>query len=377
MPDYLKTIENLSKSASLHKGNLKSFTREVLINSSKDLQCDRCNVWLFEQDQTKLVSLLSYSSSDNLFINESPLNIEQLPNYFKFLRKNELIVSDNASMEAMNTELLDGYIIPNNITSMIDVPLRSEAKMIGVICFEHVKKSHSWSNDEKKFTQSMSQLLSLALETNKKRKYRIELEKIISQKEILIGEINHRVKNNMAVIVSLLNLQKNKTKDSFHSDLMEEIKSKVYSMSMIQEQLHASGNVDRIHVEIYLRKLIQNLNDSYGQGKNVVFDIEMDRVIIDVSTAIPCGLIANEILTNSFKYAFNDLNKDPKLVIRLKKVGSTAELTFSDNGSGFDLDSTKIGMGLELIKSLSEQIDASISFKVEDGVTIKLLVPID
>ena len=277
----------------------------------------------------------------------------------------------------MNAELLNGYIIPNEITSMIDVPLRSEGKMIGVICFEHVKMSHAWSSEEQKFTQSMSQLLSLALETNKKREYRNELEKIIKQKEILIAEINHRVKNNMSVIVSLLNLQKSKTQDTYHSELIEEVKSKVFSMSMIQEQLHASGNIDSINLAGYLEELVTNLNDSYGQGKEVEFNLEMESIGIDVSKAIPCGLIANEILTNSFKYAFNELNQHPKLGIKLEKEGHFAELEFQDNGAGFDLNTSKTGMGLELIKDLSEQIGASITFNSAHGVSIKLLIPID
>ncbi|MDC1451199.1 GAF domain-containing protein [Vicingaceae bacterium] len=166
---YLDTIEELSKSAYLHKGKIKKFTKEILIHSSESLLCDRFNAWLFEKDQTKLVSLLSYNRSDHSFNQEVSLSNESLPNDFKFFRKNELIVSDNARNEPMNSELLEGYIKPNKVTSMIDVPLRSEGKMIGVICFEHTNENHSWSDDEQKYTQSMAQLLSLALETNKKR----------------------------------------------------------------------------------------------------------------------------------------------------------------------------------------------------------------
>lgn len=118
--------------------------------------CDRCNAWLFEKEQTKLVSLLSYNRSDHSFNQEVSLSNESLPNYFKFFRKNELIVSDNARNEPMNSELLEGYIKPNKVTSMIDVPLRSEGKMIGVICFEHTNENHSWSADEQKYTQSMA-----------------------------------------------------------------------------------------------------------------------------------------------------------------------------------------------------------------------------
>lgn len=319
---------------------------------------------------------MSYSFTNQLFNKESSLSKDILPNYFKFLRKNELIVSDDAKLEPMNAELLEGYIIPNQITSMIDVPLRSEGKMIGAICFEHVQMEHQWTYEEKKFTQSIAQLLSLALETNKKKAYRLKLEKIIIQKEVLISEINHRVKNNMAVILSLLNLQKRKTEDNYHSGLFDEVKDKVYSMSIIQEQLHSSGNIDNINLGGYLENLVANLNNSYGQEKNIEIHLELEKIGIDVSKAIPCGLIANEILTNSFNYAFGNQNLAPKLSILLGKSDSLVELTFKDNGGGFDLDAARDGMGLELINDLAEQIDALITYHVEDGVQIKLLFPL-
>ena len=202
------------------------------------------------------------------------------------------------------------------------------------------------------------------------------LERIIGQKEVLIVEVNHRVKNNMSVIIGLINLQKQKTKDAYHSELLEEIKGKVYSMSMIQEQLQDNGNVEIINLGSYLESLVTNLNISYGQEKSIEINLEMEKVRVDVSKATPCGLIANEILTNSFKYAFNDQNQFPKLGISLKQTDNTVELTFSDNGLGFDLNSPQVGTGLELIKDLSEQIGASVSFNVEKGVLVKLLFPI-
>ena len=376
MKNYLETIEELSKSVGLHAGEIEVLIREILVGSSKTLSCGRCNSWLFEEEQSKLVSLLAYTSSSHLFSNEASLSVVQLPNYFRFLKKNELIVSNNAREEPMNSELIDGYIAPNDIRSMIDVPLRAEGKMIGVICFEHVKKEHQWSEDEQMFTQAVAQLLSLALETKKKREYRLELEKIVKQKEVLISEINHRVKNNMAVIISLLNLQKQKTQNPYHSKLFEEVKDKVFSMSMIQEQLHASGNIDSIDLGSFLKNLIKNLNISYGREKAIEINLEMDEIGIDVSRAIPCGLLSHEILTNSFKYAFNDQNLLPKLDISLKIKGSHGHLTFRDNGPGFELNTSTGGMGLVLIKDLAGQIDATMNIYTENGVVIELLIPL-
>lgn len=376
MHNYLETIEELSKSVGLDSGDIDVLTREILARSSNTLGCARCNSWLFEEGQSKLASLLAYTSSSKSFSYEAPLLMEQLPNYFRFLTMNKIIVSNNARDEPMNSELIDGYIAPNEIMSMIDVPLRAEGEMIGVICFEHVKKEHKWSDDEQRFTQAVGQLLSLALETKKKRVYRLELEKLVKQKEVLISEINHRVKNNMAVIISLLNLQNQKTQDPFHSKLFDEVKDKVFSMSMIQEQLHSSGNIDSIDLGSFLENLIANLNISYGQEKDIEINLEMDEIGIDISRAIPCGLIANEILTNSFKYAFNEQNLLPKLDISLNITGSHGDLTFRDNGPGFDLNKATSGMGLELIKDLAEQIDATMSIAAEKGVLIKLLIPI-
>ena len=376
MRNYLETIEELAKSKDLHEGAIKNFTKEILLKSSHVLNCRRSNIWLFEEKQTKLVCLLAYDVYKQGFTDGFTLRKEALPNYFKFLSKNKIIISNDAGIEPMNSELLESYIFPNKITSMIDVPLRSEGKMIGVICFEHVENVHDWTVQEEHFTQSVAQLLSLALETNKKREYRDQLEKIILQKEVLLSEINHRVKNNMAVIISLMNLQKHKTKDSYHEYLFEEIKNKVFSMSLIQQQLHTSGSLDSIDLANYLETLLSNLTDSYGLEKNINYKLDLEKNIeLDISRAIPCGLISNEVLTNSFKYAFNDKSQTPELAIKLSISGGLIQLVFSDNGAGYDSINKQSGMGLELIHDLAEQIDATIDIKTKNGVTITLVFP--
>lgn len=376
MHNYLEAIESLSFSPNLHKGEITDFTREVLVIATNTLSCENCSVWLYEQNQTKLKSILAYKRSENNFYNQADLYKSQLPNYFNFLKKNKIIISNNTLEAPLVSELLVSYIMPNKITSMIDVPLRSEGKMIGVICFEFVETQHIWTIDEQRFTQSVAQLLSLAFETEKKREYRIALEKIITQKELLISEVNHRVKNNMAVIISLINSQKQKAKDDFHSALFEEINNKVYSMSMIQDQLNSKSNVECINLSSFLESLVYNLNSSYGLEKNIEINLEMEKVGVKISIAIPCGLIANEILTNSFKYAFGDQNKFPSLKITLKQTGEFVQLSFHDNGPGFDLKAVNTGMGMELIKDLSEQIDADMRINIDHGVDVKLQFPI-
>lgn len=363
---YIEAIEDLSKSDNLHSGQISDFTKEVLEKSCNTLGCMRSNAWLLNENEEELRCIMAYSTEEGKFESTGVLRKNDLPNYFKNLLKNEIIASNDAKSEPINTELIEGYLEPNKITSMIDVPLRSEGKMIGVVCFEHVQNTHDWSYEEMKFTQSVAQLMSLALETNEKREYRSKLEKIIKEKEILISEINHRVKNNMAVIVSLLNLQKTKTLDDHHSELFEGVKDKVFSMSLIQEQLHASESVNSIDFCEYIQKLVLNLDNSYGKDMEVSIELDLDMVNLDVSKAIPCGLIANEVLTNSFKYAFNN-NSSPVLKVSLKKTGEKVELNFLDNGPGFDSSLVKEGMGLDLIRGLAEQIGGDVQFNYIQG----------
>ncbi|MFK8037612.1 MAG: histidine kinase dimerization/phosphoacceptor domain -containing protein [Crocinitomicaceae bacterium] len=373
---FIDVIEELSKSTNLHEGKIELLTREILKKSSNVLSCERCNAWIFDKDDEQLESILSFSSISQKYSIELPLKKSELPGYFSFLKKNKLIVSIKAQEEPMNVELLVNYLIPNNIMSMIDVPLRAEGKMVGVICFEKVGKEHIWTEDEQKYTQSVGQLLSLALETKEKRVYREELEKIISQKEVLIAEINHRVKNNMAVILSLLNLQKAKVKDPFHELLFDEFKNKVYSMAVVQEQLHSKDNIDCIDLGEYIKQLTENLYSSHEKEIAVCLELELDIVELDVSRAIPCGLIVNEILTNCYKYAFNNKNLFPKLEVSLKKEDENVALRIKDNGMGFNRDKAKDGMGIDLIRGLAEQIDGAININTSNGVEVKLVFSI-
>jgi len=308
---------------------------------------------------------MSYAKAGMVYNVEQALNRKDLPEYFKGLVKNEIIVSEDAVAEELNHELVDIYLNPNKIKSMIDIPIRSEGEMIGVVCFEEVNNYRKWTNEEKKFTQSLAQLISIALETNKKKNYRLKLESLVRQKDVLISEINHRVKNNISVIIGLINLQRHKSKDVYHTNLFNEVKDKVFSMSAVQEQLLLSQEVDKINLGDFLSSLLNNLNRSYE--KEVVVMIEKEEIFIDLTKGIPLGLIANELITNSYKYAFGDLNDSPQLKVKCYKTDCDICVCFEDNGPGYNLTSENVGMGLGIIKDLCDQIDGKIDFVNNNG----------
>lgn len=373
---YIDVIEELSNSEYLHRGDINKFSKEVLKIASNAIGCQRTNAWLFNKNQSILNSINSYDSLLKKFSKDNALTKSDLPNYFNFLTKNEIIISDDALSSDMNIELIDSYLLPNNIRSMIDVPIRSEGKMVGVICFEFVGKKYEWTASDQKFAQSVAQLFSLALETNKKRIYRNELEESIRQKEVLLYEINHRVKNNMAVIIGLINLQKYKSKDIYHETILEELKEKIYSMAIVQNHLHNNKSLVKVELSKYFEEVIYNLHKSYGHGKNIELNLELDKAVIDISIGIPLGLITNEVLTNSFKYAFNDKEKANQLNVALKRNNKEITIIFKDNGTGYDSKNVKEGMGMELIRDLSGQIGGELTIKQEGGVETQIIFSI-
>lgn len=373
---FVESIESLAKSRFLREGDVESYLKELLLITSKTLGCNRVNAWVFNDGRTSLHCLMAYTNEKKCYSQGMTLEKSNLPNYFQYLEKNKIIVSDNAQSELMNVELLDSYLIPYDIQSMIDVPVRSEGQMTGVICFEHVGKKHKWKREERKYAQSIAQLVSLALETEKKNNYRHQLESLLKQKELLISEINHRVKNNISIILSLIRLQKEKAKDSFHKILLDDIGNKLFSMAAVQEQLHRSKYIDKISSEEYLKELVINLNRSFGYDKHVQLVYHLKTILLDITKAIPLALIANEVITNSYKYAFGPANKSPVLIISTDLLSNNMMLLqIRDNGPGIEEGPHK-GMGLDIIEGLCAQIDSDVKYENDKGCLVSFCFPL-
>lgn len=199
------------------------------------------------------------------------------------------------------------------------------------------------------------------------------IKRMLKEKEVLLAEVYHRVKNNMSIVTSLLNLKKN-TADSLEvKEALESCRSRVYSMSLVHEKFFAQNSVTGIDFTHYAKDLIEAVTNSFGGNRDVAVEIEADEIYLDISQAIPCGLILNETLTNSFKHA-EPLTGKLILKITLINHGEAAEIIISDNGQGFDAKQINESgsMGIDLIHSLCEQLDAKYQYKNENGSTISI-----
>jgi PAS domain S-box-containing protein len=200
----------------------------------------------------------------------------------------------------------------------------------------------------------------------------------LKEKEVLLKEIHHRVKNNLQIISSLLNLQSGYIQDQQAGELFKESRNRVKSMALIHEKLYQSKDLARIDFAEYVRNLTTHLFRSYGVNAHAVgLKINVEKVLLDIDTAIPCGLIVNELVTNSLKYAFPPgVAGEICVALRPESDGKLA-LMVSDNGTGLPPDfnfRTTESLGLQLVGTLADQLEGTITLDHNGGTTFKILL---
>ena len=204
-----------------------------------------------------------------------------------------------------------------------------------------------------------------------------QIARSLQEKEVLLKEIHHRVKNNMTVIYSLLNLQANGTEDKAARAILDEARDRVNMMALIHKKLYQSKDLAHIDYKEYLQNLATGIADTY-QRRDVVVSVDMESVFFDVTVGIPCGLIVNELITNSLKYAFPEGRKGTIRVGINKDGAGNNVLTVADNGAGFpdtvDFRNTT-SLGLQLVNILSGQIQGKIELVRNAGTTFRITFP--
>jgi two-component sensor histidine kinase len=206
-----------------------------------------------------------------------------------------------------------------------------------------------------------------------------KISQSLKEKEVLLSEVQHRVKNNLAIISGLLNLQIEKAPCDKSRQLMLESKNRVVSMAMVHNNLYKKENLLKIDLKQYLSELVTELVNSFPIKTNQIqVQEELDRVEMEITDAVPIGLIVNETLTNSLKHAFNDLIQMPIIKLKMQLMQDSIKICVADNGIGFSESAIKKhdGLGLSLIESLADQIDAEVSFLNKDGACVSLTIPI-
>ncbi|MEA3288474.1 MAG: PAS domain S-box protein [Candidatus Marinimicrobia bacterium] len=203
-----------------------------------------------------------------------------------------------------------------------------------------------------------------------------KLEKSLQEKDLLLREVHHRVKNNMQVINSLLNLQAEYTQDEHLFEIFGETQNRIRTMALIHERLFKSKSMDAVDFDQYIESLIYELINFYTiDQQRIRFHQDIDQIKLNINKAIPCGLIVNELITNVLKYAFPD-NGEGDIWVSVKAIGhSAAEIIVRDNGVGLnpslDFETTQT-MGLRITRILTEQLEGKMEIDRTNGTSFKL-----
>ncbi len=202
------------------------------------------------------------------------------------------------------------------------------------------------------------------------------IKKSLEEKEVLLREIHHRIKNNMQIVSSLLMLQSQNIEDKKYKDVFIDSQNRILSMALIHEKLYQSEDLAQIDFKEYINEIVSNIFSSYGSNTNVKIDINVEKIPINIDNAVPCGLIINELVTNSLKYAFPEGRRGEIQISVKSKDNNMIEMSIRDDGIGIpkDMDFKKTkSLGLHLVTALAEnQLHGTIILLRDRGTEFQI-----
>lgn len=218
--------------------------------------------------------------------------------------------------------------------------------------------------------------LAFVRDISERKRSEEELLSSLKEKDVLLREVHHRVKNNLQIVSSMLHLQSATIQDKASQMKIVECQARIRSMALIHTKLYQSENISKINFTSYLRSLVANLYRLYGRDENEIsYTIKADDVHLDLETAIPCGLIVNELFSNSLKHAFPS-SMQGNILLKMSHLGQGEyEIAMSDDGVGFpanfSLDNAE-SLGLTLVTSLVEQLEGTLELRTDKGTNIAI-----
>jgi len=209
-----------------------------------------------------------------------------------------------------------------------------------------------------------------------RKRYEEILKASLQEKEVLLKEIHHRVKNNLQIVSSLLRLQSRKIQDKETADAFRDSQNRIKSMALVHETLYRSEDLSKVYLNEYINKLTIDLIRSFESGKKVKFYPDLEEVFLSIDKAIPFGLILNELITNCLKHAF-PAERQGEIYVGLNSDGHSLTLAVRDNGIGMpdDIDISNLNsMGLILVQSLVKQLKGTLEVKSNGGAEFKVSI---
>ncbi|MFH5832589.1 PAS domain S-box protein [Halalkalibaculum sp. DA384] len=221
-------------------------------------------------------------------------------------------------------------------------------------------------------TSTISYLIYVDI--TERKSYLDKVRQSLNEKRILLQEIHHRVKNNLAVVSSYLQLQKFKSDDEQLQKILSDSEMRIQTMALIHEQLYQTESLSEINVENYIRELVDSIKDIHDPEGRIEFIISCDEITLNINQAVPCAMIVNELINNSFEHAFKETEQG-EIEISLTENNDKIEMSIKDNGcglpTGFNPDNTST-LGYTIINTLVQQLEAEIDIENNLGASISI-----
>jgi two-component sensor histidine kinase/integral membrane sensor domain MASE1 len=344
----------------LSGSDLNAILKEAVELIYKTLNIDYCKIQKIMPGEKEFLIVESIGWNERFINKRLSADSTTLAGY-TLLSQESVVVTDLESDDRFRSlaELKD-----QNVISCISCIIYGVDKPYGVLD-AHSRTKKVFSKDDLFFCQSIANMLGMAIE---RFAYEEQLLNSLNEKQILIKEIHHRVKNNLQIVSSLLNLQSSQISDRIMLDIFTKSKSRINSMALIHKLLYNNEDLSKINFKEYLAELLKVIFDSFG-SPGVRYTIKSEDIFLGPDQATNLGLIINEIVTNSIKHAFND-DSSGLISVELKNVKDKVQLVIKDNGSGlpadFDLNSTNT-LGTQLINNLIKQVPGTIVLENDGG----------
>jgi two-component sensor histidine kinase/methyl-accepting chemotaxis protein len=385
LKQYNSRLESLDK---IYRGIISAKSVEQIVNETisnlNNLFSFICVAFVALFDVKENKAKLFCSGFNKMDCKEFKGLILPINENFNFVQKSDgnTYYSVDDLYNHMERTPFENTLLKSGIHSLISAPLTIDEEIIGVIKIAS-DLPLSFNEDNKEVLLVVANQLAVAIYQAqlqiKLSEHSQNLQNSLSEKEVLLKEIHHRVKNNLQVISSLLYLNSKKFKDKETQDIFKESQNRVKSIALVHERLYQSKDLGKIDFKEYVRRLTDDLFRSYAVNQSVIkLLINIEQIFISIDTAVPCGLIINEIISNSLKYAFpnaEELKKD--CIIKIEFVNNEANdsiLIISDNGiglpEGIDIKKTK-SLGLQLVDTLIDQLEGTLEIDLSTGTEFK------
>lgn len=316
----------------------------------------------------------TYKSLNDSIFNDKKINqIASLNIQFETKIKEQNIVSLNAQNKQQQA-ILNQREFERNVFIAGAIVL-SLLLWLSINRYRIKQKTNAKLHEQQGIINNKNEILKSLIK--EKEELIISKDKLIIEKEWLIKEVHHRVKNNLQMICTLLYTQASYLKDNNALAAINEAQQRIQAVSLIHQKLYQSANLQLVNMKNYVHELVDNLKDNFDVSKKIEFILKVDSFDMDISKAIPIGLILNEAITNCLKYAFMEDSRKVITIQLQSTCDQTIVLSVRDNGRGL-LDELSIlksnSLGINMMKGLSRQINAEFSIKNDNGTVVTVLI---